>query len=101
TDASVSFVVVDLVGSTQLVASRPAADVVQLLNRFFEVIVDEVDRHHGFVNKFEAAAQLAVCGVANRLECPEDEALASARAIARRLNSEVPECQAGIGVSAG
>ena len=97
----VAVVFVDIVGSTQLVTSRPAADVVQLLNRFFEVIVDEVDRHHGFVNKFEGDASLAVFGVPNRLECPEDEALASARAIARRLNSEVPECQAGIGVSAG
>jgi adenylate cyclase len=41
----VAVVFVDMVGSTQLVTSRPAADVVRLLNRFFAVIVDEVDRH--------------------------------------------------------
>ncbi|MGH3553009.1 MAG: adenylate/guanylate cyclase domain-containing protein, partial [Mycobacterium sp.] len=92
---------VDIVGSTQLVTSRPAAEVVQLLNRFFAVIVDEVDRHHGLVNKFEGDASLAVFGAPNRLDHPEDKALAAARAIARRLNTEVPECQAGIGVAAG
>ena len=40
-------------------------------------------------------------GAPNRLECAEDAALAAARAIARRLETEVPECQAGIGVAAG
>lgn len=37
----------------------------------------------------------------NRLSHPEDAALATARAIADRLASEMPECQAGIGVAAG
>jgi len=97
----VAVVFVDIVGSTQLVTSRPAAEVVQVLNRFFAVIVDEVDRHCGLVNKFEGDAVLAVFGAPNRLERPEDEALAAARAIARRLSTEVPECEAGIGVAAG
>jgi adenylate cyclase len=92
---------VDIIGSTQLVTGRPAAEVVELLNRFFEVIVDEVDRHHGFVNKFEGDAALAVFGAPNHLDNPEDEALAAARAICERLRSEVPECQAGIGVASG
>ncbi|BCO35102.1 adenylate/guanylate cyclase domain-containing protein [Mycobacterium heckeshornense] len=97
----VAIVFVDIVGSTQLVTSRPATEVVQLLNRFFAVIVDEVDRHRGLVNKFEGDAVLAVFGAPNRLECPEDKALAAARTIADRLEREVPECQAGIGVAAG
>lgn len=92
---------VDIIGSTQLVTGRPAAEVVQLLNRFFAVIVDEVDRQQGLLNKFEGDACLAVFGAPNRLECPEDAALAAARAIARRLVEEIPECQAGIGVAAG
>jgi adenylate cyclase len=94
-------VFVDIIGSTQLVTSRPAVEVVELLNRFFAVIVEEVDRHHGLVNKFEGDAVLAVFGAPVTLEHPEDEALAAARAIAQRLDSEVPECQAGIGVTAG
>src|ERR1700722_14267106 len=97
----VGVVFVDIVGSTQLVTSRPAAEVVQLLNRFFAVIVEEVDRHQGLVNKFEGDAVLAVFGAPNHLDRPEDQALGAARAIARRLDSEVPECKAGIGVAAG
>src|ERR1700756_3557505 len=97
----VAVVFVDIVGSTQLVTSRPAAEVVQLLNRFFAVVVEEVDRNRGLVNKFEGDAVLAVFGAPNRLDCPEDHALAAARAIASRLDSEVPECPAGIGVTAG
>lgn len=97
----VAVVFVDIIGSTQVVTGRPATEVVRLLNRFFAVIVDEVDRHHGLVNKFEGDATLAVFGAPNRLEHPEDEALAAARAIAARLDIEVPECPAGIGVAAG
>ncbi|MDY6869521.1 MAG: adenylate/guanylate cyclase domain-containing protein [Actinomycetota bacterium] len=94
-------VFVDIIGSTQMVTSRPASEVVELLNRFFAVIVDEVDRHHGLVNKFEGDAVLAVFGVPVALDNAADEALAAARTIAERLSSEVPDCQAGIGVAAG
>ncbi len=92
---------VDIIGSTQLVTSRPAVEVVELLNRFFAVVVDEVDRHHGLVNKFEGDAVLAVFGAPVSLHNAEDEALAAARGMAERLRVEVPECQAGIGVAAG
>ncbi|WP_261901240.1 adenylate/guanylate cyclase domain-containing protein, partial [Mycobacterium marinum] len=46
----VAVVFIDIVGSTKLVTSQPPADVVALLNRFFAVVVDEVDRHRGLVN---------------------------------------------------
>jgi class 3 adenylate cyclase len=97
----VAMIFVDIIGSTQLVTGRPATEVVELLNRFFAVIVEEVDRHHGFVNKFEGDAALAVFGAPIHLDSPEDAALAAARGIARRLGAEVPECEAGIGVAAG
>jgi adenylate cyclase len=97
----VAVIFVDIIGSTQLVTGRPATEVVELLNRFFAVIVDEVDRHHGFVNKFEGDAALAVFGAPNHLDNPEGEALAAGRAIARRIREEAPECDAGIGVAAG
>lgn len=92
---------VDVIGSTQLVSSRPAVEVVELLNRFFAVIVDEVDKHHGFVNKFEGDAVLAVFGAPVSLDNADEEALAAARAMAARLRIEVPELDAGIGVAAG
>jgi adenylate cyclase len=97
----VAVIFVDIIGSTQLVTGRPATEVVELLNRFFAVIVDEVDRHHGFVNKFEGDAALAVFGAPNHLDNPEDEALAAGRAIALRIRDEAPECEAGIGVASG
>jgi class 3 adenylate cyclase len=92
---------VDIIGSTQLVTGMPAVEVVELLNRFFAVVVDEVDRHHGLVNKFEGDAVLAVFGAPVSLDNAEDEALSAARAMAERLRAEVPECRAGIGVAAG
>lgn len=97
----VAVIFVDIIGSTQLVTGRPAAEVVDLLNRFFAVIVEEIDRHHGFVNKFEGDAALAVFGAPNDLDNPEDEALAAGRSIARRIREEIPECEAGIGVASG
>ncbi len=97
----VAVVFVDIVGSTRLVRSRPPAEVVHVLNRFFTIVVDEVDRNCGLVNKFEGDASLAIFGAPIRLECPEDAALAAARRISARLTNEMPECEAGIGVAAG
>jgi adenylate cyclase len=100
-ERTAAVIFVDIIGSTQLVTSRPAVEVVDLLNRFFAVVVDEVDRHRGLVNKFEGDAVLAVFGAPVSLENAEEEALAAARGMAERLRVEVPECQAGIGVAAG
>jgi adenylate cyclase len=97
----VAVVFIDIVGSTQLVTSQPPAEVVALLNKFFAIVFEEVDRHCGLVNKFEGDASLAIFGAPNRLESPEDQALGAARCMAKRLCDEMPECQAGIGVAAG
>ncbi|CQD12412.1 adenylate cyclase [Mycobacterium lentiflavum] len=97
----VAVIFVDIIGSTRLVTSQPPAKVVALLNRFFSIIVEEVDRHRGLVNKFEGDASLAIFGAPNRLDSPETEALVAARTIADRLADELPECRAGIGVAAG
>jgi adenylate cyclase len=97
----VAVVFIDIVGSTQLVTRRPPAEVVSVLNQFFGIVVEEVDRHCGLVNKFEGDATLAIFGAPNHLDCPEDAALTAARAIADRLANEMPQCRAGIGVAAG
>lgn len=97
----VAVLFVDLVGSTELAAIRPPAEVVQLLNRFFEIVVDEVDRQGGFVNKFAGDAVLAVFGAPAELPDPAGSALQTGRALARRLVDELPEATAGIGVTAG
>ncbi len=97
----VAVVFIDIVGSTQLVTTQRPTDVVEVLNRFFAIVVEEVDRHCGLVNKFEGDASLAIFGAPNHLDSPENEALVAARRIAERLAGEMCELDAGIGVAAG
>jgi adenylate cyclase len=92
---------VDLVGSTELAAERPPTEVVQMLNRFFTIVVDEVVRQGGFVNKFAGDAALAVFGAPTELPDAAGSALRAGRTLARRLAEELPEATAGIGVTAG
>jgi len=97
----VAVLFVDLVGSTALAARCPPAEVVALLNRFFTVVVDVVEEHGGWINKFEGDAALAVFGAPAEHPDPAGGALAAGRVLARRLPVEVPEVAVGIGVSAG
>ncbi|ADG97118.1 adenylate/guanylate cyclase with integral membrane sensor [Segniliparus rotundus DSM 44985] len=100
-DRDIAVLFVDIMGSTTIAATRPPLEVVRLLNRFFAVIVAEVDKRGGFINKFEGDGALAVFGAPSMLEDPAGSALQAARSISRRLKKEVPELQAGIGVSYG
>jgi adenylate cyclase len=97
----VAVLFVDLVGSTQLAHDRPPAEVVELLNAFFRVVVGVVDDEGAAVNKFVGDAALCVFGAP--LEHPDaaGAALRSARTLRRRLAEELPGCDMGIGVSAG
>ena len=61
-ERDIAVLFIDLVGSTQLAATRPPAEVVVLLNEFFRIVVDTVDRQGGFVNKFQGDAALAIFG---------------------------------------
>lgn len=97
----VAVMFVDIVGSTALAASRPPREVVDLLNRYFDVVVDEVDRFGGIINKFEGDAALAVFGAPAEVDDPAGRAMAAARAVRKRLPLEVPECQAATGVGYG
>ena len=92
---------VDIEGSTALAASRPPVEVVALLNQFFDVVVDVVGSHGGWVNKFEGDAALCVFGAPADQPDFADRALAAARTMAERLRREVAELEAGIGVSGG
>ncbi|NLE80985.1 MAG: HAMP domain-containing protein [Rhodococcus sp.] len=97
----VAVLFVDIIGSTTIAATHDPVEVVEILNRFFGVVVDEVDSRGGFVNKFEGDAALAIFGAPTELSDPAGRALATARAIHERLASEVSECDAGLGVAAG
>ena len=98
-DVAVLFI--DVVGSTTIASEQPPEEVVKLLNRFFAVVVAEVHEHGGFVNKFEGDAVLAIFGAPEDLDDSSGRALAAARTMTARLREEVPECEAGVGVSAG
>ena len=97
----VAVLFVDLAGSTQLASTRPPGEVVALLNAFFGVVVEVVNRNDGWINKFEGDAALAVFGAPVELEDASGQALATARQLAERLAEEVPQVSAGVGVSAG
>jgi adenylate cyclase len=105
----VAVLFVDLVGSTNLAATRPPTEVVELLNQFFALVVDVVEHHGGWINKFEGDAALAVFGVPTGLDDAAGCALGAGRTLAARLAQEVfdssgqagHEVRAGIGISAG
>ncbi len=98
-DVAVLFV--DIIGSTTLAEDRPPEEVVELLNRFFDVVIDVVHEHEGWINKFEGDAALAVWGAPIETAGMQTSALRAARVMGRRLEDEVPEIRAGIGVSCG
>ena len=95
-----SMLFVDVIGSTELAASRPAPEVVAALNAFFAVVIDVVDRTGGFVNKFEGDAALCVFGAPVPREDSATCALLAARLLHERLR-DVRGLSAAIGVSAG
>src|SRR3989440_9391162 len=97
-EAAVVFV--DVVGSTSLAAEMPPEDVVRRLNSFFTLVLEVVHEYGGWVNKFEGDAALCVFGVPTATSDPAGRALATARALARRLHADSP-LEAGVGVSAG
>jgi adenylate cyclase len=97
-EAAILFI--DLVDSTKLTSIRPPREVAEVLNDFFRIVVSAVDERHGFINKFQGDAALAVFGV----PLPSDEAGSQALATARSLRSQLgrlPLVDFGIGVSAG
>jgi adenylate cyclase len=95
-----SMLFVDVIGSTELAAARPATEVVAALNAFFAVVVDVVDRTGGFVNKFEGDAALCLFGAPVRRDDSATCALLAARLLHERLR-DVRGLTAAIGVSAG
>jgi len=96
-EAAILFI--DLVGSTQLAATRKPHEVAAVLNDFFRIVVAEVDKRNGLINKFQGDAALAVFGAPLRIDDPASAALATARALGDELRRLLVDF--GIGVSAG
>ncbi|MFD6392660.1 adenylate/guanylate cyclase domain-containing protein [Nocardia sp. NPDC060259] len=100
TETEAAALFIDIIGSTRMAATLPAPEIVGILNRFFDIVVDEVERHGGLLNKFEGDAALAVFGTPAPLHDLAGSALSCGRAIQRRLR-EASDLNAGIGVAAG
>lgn len=92
---------VDIVSSTAIAAERPPGEVVDLLNEFFSLVVEVVEEHGGWVNKFEGDAALAVFGAPEPLDDASGCALGAGRELAGRLREELGSAEAGIGISYG
>ncbi|UVO14647.1 adenylate/guanylate cyclase domain-containing protein [Mycobacterium sp. SVM_VP21] len=100
-ERDVAVLFIDLVGSTQLAATRPPSEVVNVLNEFFRVVVEAVGRHGGFVNKFQGDAALAIFGAPIEHPDASSAALAAARELHDGLLPVLGSEEFGIGVSAG
>jgi adenylate cyclase len=100
-ELEIAVLFVDLVGSTSMAAERPPHEVVERLNEFFGVVVEVVEDHGGWINKFEGDAALAVFGAPLPLDDAAGCALAAGRALAERIARHLEDLDAGVGISAG
>jgi adenylate cyclase len=100
-EREVAVLFVDIVGSTSLADERPPDEVVSLLNKFFEVVIEVVHEYDGWINKFEGDAALAIWGAPVEVDDMCTAALAAARVLGQRIADDVPDLQAGVGVSCG
>jgi adenylate cyclase len=90
---------VDVVGSTTLAVTVDPQEVVRRLNAFFGVVIDVVQEHGGWVNKFEGDAALCIFGAPVEQPDPGTCALSAARTLACRMQGQ--EVDIAIGVAAG
>jgi adenylate cyclase len=98
---NVSALFVDVIGSTTIAERESPELVVELLNRFFELVVSVVDEHGGMVNKFEGDAALCVFGAPIEDGRHAARALSTARELRRRLDLDDRGLDAAIGVACG
>ena len=99
-ERTVAALFVDIAGSTSLVRRTGPEEMVGLLNRFFEVVVDTVEGEGGLVNKFEGDAALCVFGAPTDHPDPAGAALRAARRICDAV-AEAGEVDVGVGVACG
>lgn len=97
----VTVLFVDLVGYTRYSEHRSPQEVVEMLNRFFKVVVAVVNREGGWVNKFEGDAALCLFGAPRSQHDHAARALRAAADIPRELARESHVLPAGVGVASG
>lgn len=91
----------DIRGFTAMTRTRSADETVTLLNDFFAEMIEIVDRHHGFINKFLGDGFLALFGAALADPAAAANALAAGRDMLTALdawNRMHPKRQLKIGI---
>lgn len=94
----------DLRGFTRLAERMEPAELVELLNAYFEVIVSEVMNHQGIVNKFAGDEVMALWNAPKEQEDHAFLACCAAVAAQRRLQSLAPSepiARFGFGIHSG
>ncbi|MBC7793222.1 MAG: FHA domain-containing protein [Clostridia bacterium] len=86
-EAQVTVLFADIRGFTSLTERTPAADVVALLNEYFDQMVEIVFRHGGILDKFIGDALMAVWGTPVRNEDDATRAVAAAQEMHETLES--------------
>jgi adenylate cyclase len=99
-ERTVAALFVDIAGSTSLVRRTGPEQMVGLLNRFFEVVVEAIEDGGGLVNKFEGDAALCVFGAPTDHPDPAGAALTAARRITDAVRA-AGEVDVGVGVACG
>jgi adenylate cyclase len=96
----------DIEGFTTFSESRSPEEVVEYLNSLFAVMIDDVNSHHGIVNKFLGDGFMAVFGapITDPIDCRN--AVAAALAIVKRIDAmsasgEIAPTRIRIGLHAG
>jgi adenylate cyclase len=103
-DVSVLFL--DIRGFTSRSETLSPPDVVGLLNNLFSFMVDEIDRHHGIVNKFLGDGFMAIFGAPFSAGEDTSNALAAAMGICEQLEAQIesgalPPVRIGVGIHSG
>ena len=99
-ERTVAALFVDIAGSTSLVRRTGPEEMVGLLNRFFEIVVETIEDDGGLVNKFEGDAALCVFGAPTDHPDPAGAALRAARRICDAVR-DAGEVDVGVGVACG
>jgi class 3 adenylate cyclase len=99
-ERTVAALFVDIAGSTSLVRRTGPEEMVGLLNRFFEIVVETIEADGGLVNKFEGDAALCVFGAPTDHADPAGAALRAARRICDAVRA-AGEVDVGVGVACG
>jgi adenylate cyclase len=77
----------DIRGFTAMTRTRSADETVKLLNDFFAEMIEIVDRHHGFINKFLGDGFLALFGAALDDPAAATNALAAGREMLKAVDA--------------